>query len=231
MLDVLTMRPGDSGYYSGAHCRQKRRPLYVLVNMGEGRVAFGRDNDVINPAAAAQIRLRKDLQTYLMQEVLSEKVILERELSKGPWQTAMVSEEDITEPFRGEGEPEMPAGEPIFNLLRPESIFYDFGIEPRLNIIDFGLVGDPIVPKGRPSRTFIDVEANRLPFYPDGKWGHRDLRPQPILPDILEPILPDILVGLFNLNKGPEWPTPQDFSAISALFKAMKFFKFVAERK
>ncbi len=219
-MSEMALRKTDSNYFSGAHLRGKRRPLYVLVNMGEGRVAFGRDNDVINPAAAAQVRLRADLKTYPIEDVLSRNVLLERGLSKGPWQTAVVSEEDITEPFRGEGEPEGLSDQ--FYFIKPFS-------------------PDRFILNIKPPISFIDMEASQLPrnpiflsdgsSCPDGKWGHRDLRLQPILPDILEPILPDILGGLFNLNKGPEWPTPQDFSAISALFKAMKFFGFIANRE
>ena len=106
---VYRMTDTIAGYYGkrrlDALNRGQPQSDFSLANLGNGLVAFCRVRDIDAPKGmlAAQIRKRADLQTFKIEEVLSQdKVRVEtREvLRQADWQSVYLREEEVAAAFK-----------------------------------------------------------------------------------------------------------------------------------
>jgi hypothetical protein len=103
---ILKMRGAEKNVLRGARLRNTQRPLYVLVNMGNNRVAFGRAADLFNLKAREQIQ-NGGKRTYAIDEILSGEVSSQtvNSLKNPNWQVIQVREGEIARSFRAKKEP------------------------------------------------------------------------------------------------------------------------------
>lgn len=151
------LRMLEMSAFDGAVLRGMRKGSYVLVNMGDGRVAIGRSSDISNPQAAAQIRQRQNLVTFGIAEVLSGQSLIEltgrmKSLDRIP-RSVRIREEGLAE--TGKGVPDQVDIRGI--LIEPErpndpSLLYQPGKKPLKNPLSFDKEIDP--------RRYFNFEEN-----------------------------------------------------------------------
>lgn len=86
----------------GKALRNVRRSHYVLVGMGNDRVAFGRLSDLYNPNARAEILQRSNLKTYKISDVIPGMTEYSSEDESGD--PMLVIESDIAKELRAKKE-------------------------------------------------------------------------------------------------------------------------------
>ena len=97
------LRFAEVRWPGGAHNRGVRRLEYVVVEMGRGQVAFGREDDhLMHPSPARHIESRRNPMLYPIEEVLTGKTPQGYRLLKNQdWEVVKVKPEDIADHLRG----------------------------------------------------------------------------------------------------------------------------------
>jgi hypothetical protein len=111
----------------GKALRKVRRPHYVLVGIGNDRVAFGRLSDLYNPTARAEILQRKNLKTYPISDVIPG--MKEYSLEDDSGDPMLVIETDVAENLRAKKEPRENIPEVNISWLKGEDAVTAKGIE------------------------------------------------------------------------------------------------------